>query len=378
MSFSLRIIPLASSATIIIPRELLFSDSKYSMLSLSPNGSPVGFDKSNLNMYWLWSDQFNDPVFVIQILLIKLHYLENSDGKWKSLAGSFAKFPFDAPEKKELLYTATRAEISGNLFHPTDITLLTITEVTIDFCHFALTSLIVPTYMSIWLVTYSSSDKPYEIFIYRRWLKEAEFLFNSRPELEAYKLNNQISFDFKTRDNMVLQAYLSLPPEVNFRGTSGFGKRLTNAGDDKWSKKMHLDILDSVDFAVAKGITNKSLVAIIGGSYGGYEALVALTFTPDAFCCGEDIVGPSNLMTLIQTVPPHCKGIHAELVRMLGGDSDTYLHIFTRRRTSNARCSLTAFFANRVEKPLVILQGTNDPRVKQRESGMFIKEYDVY
>ncbi|KAE9417262.1 hypothetical protein Angca_005856, partial [Angiostrongylus cantonensis] len=385
--------------------------------------SPVSFDKSNENMFWLWSDQSND-------------------------LGSLVKFPFDAPERKEVLYTANRAEISGILFHPTDITLLAITEeyhkphlfvanntVGEDIQYLvnlrpngSLMILSLSSDMSIWLVTYSSSDKPYEIFIYRRWLKEAEFFFNSRPEIEAYKLNNQIGFDFKTRDNMVLQAYLSLPPEiplrrpqdvlmadrgyaelgmlpeepqklvvyvhggpksrdyyefsptnvwltnrgyavlqVNFRGSTGFGKRLTNAGDGEWSRKMHFDILDSVDFAIAKGITNRSSVAIMGGSYGGYETLVALTFTPDAFACGVDIVGPSNLMTLIQTVPPYWKGIHAELVRMLGGDSNTE----EGRQALSARSPL--FFANRVKKPLMILQGANDPRVKQQESDQFVE-----
>ncbi|VDM61957.1 unnamed protein product [Angiostrongylus costaricensis] len=384
---------------------------------------PIKFDKFNEHMYWLWSDENND-------------------------LGTLVKFPFDVPEKREVLYTATRAQISTILFHPTDKTLLAITElyhkpelfvtnntVVEDFQylvnlrpHGSLEILSLSLDMSMWLVTYLSADKPYEIFIYRKWMKKAEFFFNNRPELKAYKLNNQIGFDFKTRDNMVLQAYLSLPPEislrrpqdvpmadrgyaelgmlpvkpqklivnvhggpkardsygfspmnawltnrgyavlqVNFRGSAGFGRRLTNAGDGEWSRKMHFDILDAVDFAIAKGITNGSLVAIMGGSYGGYETLAALTFTPDVFACGVDIVGPSNLVTLIQTVPPYWKGFHMKLIRMLGAD------IVSEEGRQSLAARSPLFFADRVKKPLIILQGANDPRVKQQESDQFVE-----
>ncbi|KAK5969849.1 Peptidase S9A/B/C family catalytic domain protein, partial [Trichostrongylus colubriformis] len=110
---------------------------------------------------------------------------------------------------------------------------------------------------------------------------------------------------------------------VNFRGSTGFGKHLTNAGNGEWGRKMHYDILDAVEFAVAKGITTKSQVAIMGGSYGGYETLVALTFTPDEFACGVDIVGPSNLITLVKSVPPYWRGLYKDLIRMVGADIDT-------------------------------------------------------
>uniref|UniRef100_A0A158P8L1 Prolyl endopeptidase n=1 Tax=Angiostrongylus cantonensis TaxID=6313 RepID=A0A158P8L1_ANGCA len=458
MLFLLLIIPLACSPATIIPRKLLFSDPKYSIFSLSPNGRFLGYiapDNNGVknvflrciscnytrqvtfeerddvlgkeNLSYEYQERFHDvysfdlmtdsltlilknnrfPMFVVDNDLdIRLAAQEQPDGSlmyfrpvkfdksnehmywlWSddtSDLGALVKFPFDVPENREVLYTATRAQISTILFHPTDKTLLAITE--------------------------------------------AEFLFNNRPELKAYKLNNQIGFDFKTRDNMVLQAYLSLPPEislrrpqdvpiadrgyaelgmlpikpqklivnvhggpktrdsygfspmnawltnrgyavlqVNFRGSTGFGKRLTNAGDGEWSRKMHFDILDSVDFAIAKGITNRSSVAIIGGSYGGYETLAALTFTPDVFACGVDIVGPSNLVTLIQTVPPYWKGYHMELVRMLGDD------IVSEEGRQSLAARSPLFFADRVKKPLMILQGANDPRVKQQESDQFVE-----
>ncbi|KAK6051742.1 peptidase, S9A/B/C family, catalytic domain protein [Cooperia oncophora] len=345
-------------------------------------------------------------------------------------------FPFDAVDQKEVLYTATRAQIGTIMIHPTDKTLLAVTEVyhkpelfvandtvmdDLQYLvnlrpHGSLQILSMSLDMTTWLVTYVSSDKPHEVFLYRSWVKTAEFLFNTHPDLEKYTMNRQVGFDFKTRDDMAAlktaqdvpaadrgYAELGMLPvepqklvvlvhggpkardhygfsgmnvfltnrgyavlQVNFRGSVGFGKRLTNAGNGEWGRKMHFDILDSVEFAVAKGITNKSQVAIMGGSYGGYETLVALSFTPDEFACGVDIVGPSNLVSLLEAVPPYWRGFHKDLVRMMGGDIDNE----AGRQSLTARSPL--FFADRVKKPLMILQGANDPRVKQQESDQFV------
>ena len=92
---------------------------------------------------------------------------------------------------------------------------------------------------------------------------------------------------------------------VNFRGSTGFGKNFANAGNKEWAGKMHNDLLDAVNWAVENGIAQKDKVAIMGGSYGGYATLVGLTFTPDVFACGVDIVGPSNLVTLIESFPAY-------------------------------------------------------------------------
>lgn len=266
---------------------------------------------------------------------------------------------------------------------------------------------------------------------------------STRPELKKYTLNKQIGFDFRTRDEMTIQAYLSLPPQapllkssqvpdgdrayanlgmipavpqkmvvlvhggpkardhygfspmnawltnrgyavlqVNFRGSTGFGKRLTNAGNGEWGRKMHFDILDAVDFSVSKGIANRSEIAVMGGSYGGYETLVALTFTPQTFACGVDIVGPSNLISLVQAIPPYWLGFYKDLIKMVGADIVTWVllllvsHLTDLICSEDGRQSLQSrsplFFADRVSKPLMIIQGSNDPRVKQAESDQFV------
>src|SRR5690606_1596570 len=105
---------------------------------------------------------------------------------------------------------------------------------------------------------------------------------------------------------------------VNYRGSTGFGKEFTNAGDGEWAGKMHDDLIDAVQWAVESGVTTADQVAIMGGSYGGYATLVGLTFTPDTFACGVDIVGPANLNTLLSTVPPYWASFYQQLVRRMG------------------------------------------------------------
>ncbi|KAL7075175.1 hypothetical protein ACQ4LE_005619 [Meloidogyne hapla] len=278
-----------------------------------------------------------------------------------------------------------------------------------------------------WLISYISDDQPFEYFIYKRSKKRAEYLFTTRPELTGRKLSKMIGFDYSARDGLRIQAYLSLPPQtsllgpsqlhgdrlelarqgmlpkkpqrlivlvhggpklrdffgfaainawltsrgyavlqINFRGSVGFGKNLTNAGNGEWGRKMHQDLLDGIDFLVHNGIADKRQIAIMGGSYGGYATLVGMTFTPDIFACGVDIVGPSNLITLLETIPPYWMGFYKDMTTMLGADKNTE----EGRRYLKSRSPL--YFANRVKHPLMIVHGANDPRVKQAESDQFV------
>jgi dipeptidyl aminopeptidase/acylaminoacyl peptidase len=152
---------------------------------------------------------------------------------------------------------------------------------------------------------------------------------------------------------------------VNFRGSTGMGKAFVNAGDLQWGAKMHDDLIDAVEWAVAEGIADRSRVAIMGGSYGGYATLVGLTFTPETFACGVDIVGPSNLFTLIESLPPYWQP-EIELFAMRVGDTRTE----SGRKLLIERSPLT--HVDRIQKPLLIGQGANDPRVKQQESDQIV------
>ena len=153
---------------------------------------------------------------------------------------------------------------------------------------------------------------------------------------------------------------------VNFRASTGFGKAFTNAGNMEWGAAMHHDLLDAVDWAVKEGIADKDSIAIMGGSYGGYATLAGLTFTPDVFACGVDIVGPSNLITLLETIPPYWTPMLEMLTSRMGDHRTEEGRAFLKSRSP-----LT--YAERIHKPLLIGQGANDPRVKQAESDQIVR-----
>ncbi|HUQ12028.1 MAG TPA: prolyl oligopeptidase family serine peptidase, partial [Steroidobacteraceae bacterium] len=153
---------------------------------------------------------------------------------------------------------------------------------------------------------------------------------------------------------------------VNFRASTGFGKAFVNAGNKEWGVKMHQDLLDAVKWAVDNKITTADKVAIYGGSYGGYATLAGLTFTPDTFACGVDIVGPSNLNTLLASIPAYWKSFFEELATRVG-DPRTE----EGKKLLNERSPLTR--AGDIRKPLLIGQGANDPRVNKAESDQIVK-----
>jgi dipeptidyl aminopeptidase/acylaminoacyl peptidase len=153
---------------------------------------------------------------------------------------------------------------------------------------------------------------------------------------------------------------------VNYRGSTGFGKKFVNAADHEWAGKMHDDLVDAVGWAIRENVTTKDKVAILGGSYGGYATLVGLTFTPDLFACGVDIVGPSNLATLLQSIPPYWESEIENFTKRIGDHrtEDGKKFLFSRSPLSRV---------DRIARPLLIGQGANDPRVKQAESDQVVR-----
>jgi dipeptidyl aminopeptidase/acylaminoacyl peptidase len=151
--------------------------------------------------------------------------------------------------------------------------------------------------------------------------------------------------------------------QVNYRGSTGFGKKFLHAGDREWAGKMHNDLIDAVNWAVKKGYADPKKVAIMGGSYGGYAALVGATFTPDTFACAISMVGPSNLVTLLKSIPPYWKPLMKMFAVRVGDvEDEAYL---------KARSPL--FKADQIKIPMLIAQGANDPRVKQAESEQIVE-----
>jgi dipeptidyl aminopeptidase/acylaminoacyl peptidase len=254
-----------------------------------------------------------------------------------------------------------------------------------------------------WLAAFTADDGPIAYYTYDRTSGEGRFLFTHRPELEGRTLARMEPFSFTSRDGLAIHGYLTFPPgagrtglpavlnvhggpwardtwgfhaeaqwlanrgylcvQVNYRGSTGYGKRFVNAGDREWGASMHDDLVDAVRWVVERGHADPARVAIYGGSYGGYAALVGATFTPDLFRCAVDIVGPSNLKTLIESVPPYWRPMIAQYHLRLGNPETEADFLWSRSPLSRV---------DRIRIPLLIAQGANDPRVKQAESEQIV------
>jgi dipeptidyl aminopeptidase/acylaminoacyl peptidase len=251
-----------------------------------------------------------------------------------------------------------------------------------------------------WIVTFEGDDAPMYYYLYDRPTKKATLLFSNRPALEQYKLTKVKPIQYKARDGMTIYGYLTTPADKeaknlpmvvfphggpwgrdlwgydpyaqwlanrgyavlqpNFRASTGYGKQYLNAGDRQWAGTMHTDLLDGKDWVVKQGIADEKKVCMMGGSYGGYATLAGVAFSPDAFACGVDLVGPSNLNTLLKTVPPYWSTILAMFHKRMG-DNEAFL---------NSQSPL--FKADQIKAPLLIGQGANDPRVNKAESDQIV------
>jgi dipeptidyl aminopeptidase/acylaminoacyl peptidase len=258
----------------------------------------------------------------------------------------------------------------------------------------------------IWTVSFTQDKGSDRAYTWDRKAKKASLLFTSRPKLDKAMLSEMRYLSFPARDGLELHAYLTLPvgvpsknlpmvllvhggpwyrdswgfdPEsqwlanrgyavlqVNFRGSTGFGKAYVNAGDKQWGLKMHDDLVDAVQWAVKKGYADPKRVAIMGGSYGGYAALAGAAFTPELFRCAVDIVGPSSLFTLIGSIPPYWKPMRSVFDKRVGNVDDPKDAELLRRASP-------LYSAEKIKIPMLIAQGANDPRVKQAESEQIVE-----
>jgi dipeptidyl aminopeptidase/acylaminoacyl peptidase len=255
-----------------------------------------------------------------------------------------------------------------------------------------------------WIVYYDVDNGPIPFYAYHRETKKADLLFVNRPALEKVTLAKVEPVVIKSRDGLDLVSYLTLPPgkdpknlplvlnvhggpwardgwgynpeaqwlanrgyaclQVNFRGSTGFGKKFVSAGDLQWGGKMQDDLTDAVKWAIGKGYADPKKVAIYGGSYGGYATLAGVVFTPDLYACGVDIVGPSNIRTLLESFPPYWAPMKAMFIKRIGD--------VEKDDAANRKIS-PLFHAEKIRVPLLIGQGLNDPRVNVREADQIVK-----
>jgi dipeptidyl aminopeptidase/acylaminoacyl peptidase len=254
----------------------------------------------------------------------------------------------------------------------------------------------------VWVLSFTADDGPLAFHAFDRTTRESRFLFHHKPRLAEYELQPMEPFSFTARDGLEIHGYLTFPPDgrtglpavldvhggpwhrdawgfdataqwlanrgylcvqVNFRGSTGYGKAFLNAGDREWGARMHDDLIDAVEHVVGRGHADRSRVAIYGGSYGGYAALVGATFTPDVFACAVDIVGPSSLQTLIESVPPYWLPMLDQFRRRVGDPETEADFLWSRSPLSRV---------DAIRTPLLIAQGANDPRVKMAESEQIV------
>jgi acetyl esterase/lipase len=261
-----------------------------------------------------------------------------------------------------------------------------------------------------WLIASFSDVSPTRYYLYERDPQKGapvllKFLFCAQPELEKYQLQKMTPVVIKSRDDLDLVCYLTKSfdfiegkpskmviqihggpwarddlgfdkdaqllanrgysvLQINYRGSLGFGKAFTNAANGNLHK-IRNDIIDAVNWAIENKIAAKDKVAIMGGSFGGYSVLAGLAFTPDVFCCGVDVVGPSNWITIAKTVPPYWLP-HMACWYKLIGDPRTE----EGRALAVANSPITRMEA--IKKPLIVFQGEHDPRVNKAESDQMV------
>ena len=255
-----------------------------------------------------------------------------------------------------------------------------------------------------WIISANSDVDPGATYFFDRDTKSLEFLYRSRPELPTEHLCHMSPVTYLSKDGLEIPAYLTLPPDdistqgaivmphggpwvrdtwgyssyaqflanrgyavlqPNFRGSTGYGKDFLNKGELQWGRKMQDDLTAGAEFLISEGHSAPDKVGIMGGSYGGYAALAGLAFTPDTYACGISIVGPSNLFTLLDSIPPYWESARAMFHRRMGNPETEEGHAHMT--------SVSPFFhADRIISPLLVGQGDNDPRVKTAESNQIV------
>jgi dipeptidyl aminopeptidase/acylaminoacyl peptidase len=366
---------------------------------------PVGFDKAN-ELIYMTDSRGRDTSALVEI---------NPETKEKRILAADPQADtanvVRHPTEKHVqavasFYDRKRWQVLDATIQPDLDTLRTVADGEMDVISRSLDD-------QFWVVFYEVDDGAGRYYLYDRARREARFLFTNRQALEGQPLVKMHSTVIKSRDGLDLVTYYSLPAgsdsngdgipdepvpmvlmphggpwyrdswgyngwhqwlanrgyavlNVNFRASWGFGKSLLNAGDNEWGGKVIDDQEDAVQWAIQTGIADPKRVAVMGGSFGGYSTLAGVTFKADLFACGVDLFGPSNLITLLESVPPYWKAMLGRFTTRIGD-----------HRTDEGRALLKKHspltYVDRICRPLLIGQGANDVRVKQAQSDLIVQ-----
>ncbi len=258
---------------------------------------------------------------------------------------------------------------------------------------------------NLWIISSFSDTDPGTVWLFNRKTKNLTSLYTAREKLDRNALAEMKPVTYKSSDGLEIPAYLTLPKGVaaknlplvvfphggpwardsfgyntfaqflanrgyavlsmNFRGSTGYGKKFIDGGNLQWGKLMQDDITWGVKDMIAKGIADPKRVGIMGGSYGGYATLAGVTFTPDLYAAAVAIVAPSNLITLLESVPPYWEAGRVIFYERMGNPNTE-----EGKKLLMERSPLT--YADKIKTPLMVVQGANDPRVNKRESDQIV------
>ncbi len=257
----------------------------------------------------------------------------------------------------------------------------------------------------LFLIAANSDVEPGEVYIFDRQSKKLDLQYKLFDKLPREHLAHMKAITYKSSDGMDIPAFLTLPKGVepknlplivnphggpwgrdtwgyrtfaqflanrgyavlqpNFRASTGYGKKFLNAGNNEWGQKMQDDLTWGVKYLVSQGIVDPKRVGILGGSYGGYATLAGLAFTPEVYAAGVSIVGPSNLITLLNSIPPYWESIRKVFMQRMGDPS-------TPEGRAQLERQSPLNHANKIKSPLLVIQGANDPRVNKAESDQIV------
>jgi dipeptidyl aminopeptidase/acylaminoacyl peptidase len=256
-----------------------------------------------------------------------------------------------------------------------------------------------------WLLSASADIDPGSTYLYDRKTKKLTFQYRPRPNIPVKDLAEMKAIRYKSSDGLEIPAFLTLPKGLepknlpvivfphggpwardgwgynsyaqflanrgyavlspNFRSSTGYGKKFLNAGNKQWGEKMQDDLTWGVKYLIKEGIADSTKIGIMGGSYGGYATLAGVAFTPDVYTCGVSIVGPSNLITLLNSIPPYWESIRTIFYTRMGDPSNPEGKAQLERQSP-----LNS--AGKIKAALLVVQGANDPRVNKAESDQIV------
>ena len=363
-------------------------------LPYGENGNLVDFCNDNGKSCWMTSSLGRETTALLKVDLQTGETLETISSNDKCDVGGVV-LDQDTKELKSVIYNYARTErvfMESNLEKDYQV----LQSLGPDNCDVSAVSKTIDE--QTWVVAYSRSDGPTEFVIYDQIEKTTKPLFVSKPDLLNYKFAPMEDVRISARDGLEMVAYLTKADtekktplillvhggpwardswgfnqqaqwfanrgyatlQVNYRGSTGYGKSFLHKGDGEWGVgAMQDDLTDSVQWAIEQGIADADNICIYGGSYGGYATLAGLAFTPDVFKCGVDIVGPSNIKTLLDSIPSYWGPLRNDMLKKIGDvDADEE---FNRKISP-------LFHVDKIQSPLLIGQGANDPRVKQAEA----------